>query len=383
MPLPPVSHHDGQCLDGGTSATVRVQLPPGSHNISWSPLPALGSGALGFVVAKALIALAPGCVAPAGLTPNADDGPGTPRNLWVGRVSELTLPLALNRCGCGVAIYASGSGGSTGDNLRQMRQLAAVGYSTIGPDTMAGAPAGAPAAYPRHRDLVDSVSRAVGATDSYWCANDVYSSGCVGAAEGGAYPGCFDSNATEIRYDPAGWARLYERVYAMRARELDTLLAAFEASFGRPSRLLLHGNSEGAMVVSRYSHPLLARYGLAGRILTAWSCEYVYFVSCDASADLGAPLVPVLNLLSASDPYFGAVPSSVASAVAAPGRGGYGGPVTGSCAARMRRQGVRGASLRLLEPYHDTLEQVRSLERSPPPSPLTRPTLHAPAIRPS
>ena len=97
--------------------------------------------------------------------------------------------------------------------------------------------------------------------------------------------------------------------------------------------------------------------GLAGRILTAWSCEYVYFVSCEAHADIGsdggggdgaASRVPVLNVLSHADPFFGAT-GSVASDVSAPGPGAYGDVPTGSCAARMRKQGLRGGARHAVE----------------------------------
>ena len=358
----PISRHNGSCLDGSSDVTLRVHLPPGSGNdFSWAPLASVGSAALSFVISKALLALAPGCVAPSAVSPNADSGPGTPRNIWVGRVDELTLPLALDKCGCGLAIFVSGSGGITGDNLRMMRHLAALGYSTVAPDTMAGAPAGSSGAYPRHREPVADLARQVGLRDSYWCANEVYTSSCPAASAGGAYPACFSSNAEHIRYDPAGWAAFYERVYSMRKLELDTLVEGFAGAFGTPGRLFLHGNSEGAMVASRYSHPLLEQLHLRGRILTAWSCEYVYFVSCRAHAAIGSPNVPVLNLLSADDPFF-AANSSIAAAVSRPG-GGYGQRPSGSCARQMRSQGVRGAAIKLLQPYHDTLEMTGSLYR--------------------
>ena len=365
MPLPPMSHHDGHCIDGGVDSILRVHVPPGGgfNNFSFPAIPAVGSAALDFVVGKAFLALAPGCVAPSGVTPNADNGPGTPRDLWIGRVDELpALPLALDACGCGVAIFTGGSGGNTGDNLRMMRHLAANGYSTVGPDTMGGAPTGEPDAYPRHRDGVPSVASRVGSDDTFWCANELFDGDCASASQGGTYPACFSSDAPNIRFDPAGWAAFYERIYTLRARELDTLMAAFASSFGTPRRLFLHGNSEGAMVASRYSHPLLATYGLAGRILTAWSCEYNYFVSCEQHAHLGAPLVPVLNVLSVTDPFFGNQSGSVAADVAAPG-GGWGDAPTGSCARMMRAQGVRGASIRQLQPYHDPLETMGSLYR--------------------
>ena len=373
----PASTHDGGCIDGGINTTLRVRVPPGEGtDFSWPPLPQVGSAALDFVLKNAFIALAPGCVTPSGVAPNADNGPGTPKNLWVGRVDGLSLPLALDKCGCGAAIFVGGSGGNTGDNLRMMRHLAASGYSTISADTMGGARAGSAGAYPRHRDATPDLAHSIGAHDSYWCANDAYASGCKDNTAGGSYPACFTSNAAHIRYDSAGWAAFYERVYTLRKRELDTIVESFVTSFGQPQRLFLHGNSEGAMAASRYSHNLLPSLNLKGRILTAWSCEYNYFVSCRQHAAIGTPTVPILNLISNSDEFFAST-NSVASAVAAPGPGAYGDQPTGSCARQMRQQGVPGASIKLLEPYHDALEEMGSLYRLLVTRFLNEPTLFA------
>ena len=372
----PISHHDGRCLDGGDPTTVSITLPPdalsAARNFSFPPLRAVGAAALAFVVSKAMLALSPGCAASVGLAANADNGPGTRRNLWIGRVDEYRQSssangqLSLDVCGCGVAFFLSGSGGTNGDNLRIMRHLAAQGYSVIAPDTMS-APEGS--SYPRRRPLVPSLSASLSARpeSSYWCKDEDYTGGCAGAYAGGAYPACFSSKPEWITYDPSGWAHFYERIFTMRSRELDTILESYESMFGSaPARLFLAGNSEGAMVASRYTHSKLERWGnLKGRILTAWSCEYNYFMSCDAHADIAAPNVPVLNLLSDQDEFFAAT-DSVAARVAGVGTsgGGYGDwPLTGSCAARMRRQGLRGASFTLRQPYHDNIEQAGSFFR--------------------
>ena len=348
--MQPISAHDGRCIDGAEPTALRIRFPPGSasSDFVWPPLPPEGA-AYAFAIERAVLALAPGCVASEGLVPNADDGPGTPRNLWLGRISELARPPLLDRCGCGAAILLCGSGGLTGDNLRYARHLAAEGYSVVAPDTMAAPASGA---YPRGRPLVANLSASLRshAGSSFWCADSVYRGGCTAAAEGGAFPGCFSSNAANILYDPAGWAAFYERVYEMRRREADSVVDSFAATFGRPSRLVLAGNSEGAMVAARYSHAALGSLRLVGRLLTSWSCEYNYFVSCAAHAQLAAsPRVPVLNLLSDVDPFF-APNGSIAADVARPGSGGYGTwPLLGSCAARLRAQGLRGAAFRVMQ----------------------------------
>ena len=91
----------------------------------------------------------------------------------------------------------------------------------------------------------------------------------------------------------------------MRERELDHVVTHFAARLGTPPQLVLVGVSEGGVLASRFSHPDLAKLHLIARILTEYSCEYTYFVSCAAHASLGVPLVPILNLISAVDPFFG------------------------------------------------------------------------------
>ena len=212
---PPVSVHDGRCIDGGDATTIRIHFPPssGKRNFTWPPLAPAGSADYEFALERAIVIVSPGCSLQHGLPPNADNGPGTPRNLWLGRVHTMPVRLNVSSCGCGAAIFACGSGGCTGDNLRLMRELAAHGLTVISPDSMASP---GPASYPRRRPIVSDLTH-----NSYWCASEVYSGGCTGSAEGGAYPACFSSDASAILYDPAGWAALYERVYTMRARELD------------------------------------------------------------------------------------------------------------------------------------------------------------------
>ena len=151
---------------------------------------------------------------------------------------------------------------------------------------------------------------------------------------------------------------------------MDALVEGYASTFGAgapPTRLFVFGNSEGAMTASRYSHPLLVDWArdqrFVGRLLTAWSCEYVYMVSCEAHAQIGLPTVPILNLISAEDEFFGTA-GSVAARVGAAKPGGYGAnPPTGSCSAQMRRQGVTGASFKLNQPYHDNVEQGGSFFR--------------------
>jgi hypothetical protein len=61
--------------------------------------------------------------------------------------------------------------------------------------------------------------------------------------------------------------------------------------------MVLAGTSEGAVAVARY-----AGHEFAGRIIYSWSCEDNYFVR--GHGTVLPPQVPVLNVISSSDPFF-------------------------------------------------------------------------------
>ena len=92
-PPAPISQHSGSCIDGAAQSneSIRIRFPPDSSRLDfvWEALPARESGAYDFALERAVLALAPGCVATAGLQANADNGPGTRTNIWLGRLSEL------------------------------------------------------------------------------------------------------------------------------------------------------------------------------------------------------------------------------------------------------------------------------------------------------
>jgi len=111
----------------------------------------------------------------------------------------------------------------------------------------------------------------------------------------------------------------YERVHALRLAELENALkAARDWSWVDRFRIVLAGTSEGAVAVGRY-----AGKDAAARLIYSWSCEDNYFVTAPR---LGiGPKEPVLNAISARDPYFSAAnPWNKDRAV------------TGSCAAALK-----------------------------------------------
>lgn len=90
----------------------------------------------------------------------------------------------------------------------------------------------------------------------------------------------------------------YEKIHALRASEIAPVLAALKnAPWADTSRLILAGTSEGSVPVARYTGN-----DFAARMLFAWSCESNYFVKQPLNAF--EPGKPVLNIISATDPFF-------------------------------------------------------------------------------
>ena len=54
---PPISAHDGHCIDGAAPTTVRIRFPPGStsSDFVWPPLPPVGA-AYAFAIEAAVLA---------------------------------------------------------------------------------------------------------------------------------------------------------------------------------------------------------------------------------------------------------------------------------------------------------------------------------------
>lgn len=104
--------------------------------------------------------------------------------------------------------------------------------------------------------------------------------------------------ADRLTYTSPVGKDVYEKIHALRASEIETALAAVSlAPWADVRRLALAGMSEGAVAVARDRGT-----GFAARIIYSWSCEDNYFVESHRTS---VPLwQPVLNVMSASDPYF-------------------------------------------------------------------------------
>lgn len=91
---------------------------------------------------------------------------------------------------------------------------------------------------------------------------------------------------------------VYEQIHALRASEIVLAAQAVrDAPWADPARLILAGTSEGATAVARHGGE-----EFAGRMLFAWSCEPNYFV--EQSGHVFPARQPVLNVISATDPFF-------------------------------------------------------------------------------
>lgn len=91
---------------------------------------------------------------------------------------------------------------------------------------------------------------------------------------------------------------VYEQIHALRGSEIDIAAAGLAtAPWADGQRLVLAGTSEGATAVARHAGP-----PFAGRMIYAWSCEDNYFVATHGTRI--APTQPVLNVISATDPFF-------------------------------------------------------------------------------
>jgi dienelactone hydrolase len=90
----------------------------------------------------------------------------------------------------------------------------------------------------------------------------------------------------------------YEKIHALRASEIAPALSALRSqAWADSSNLILAGTSEGSVPVARYPGN-----EFVARILYAWSCEANYFVAEPRNSFEASK--PVLNVISASDPFF-------------------------------------------------------------------------------
>jgi len=111
---------------------------------------------------------------------------------------------------------------------------------------------------------------------------------------------------------------VHETIQALRASEIRLVLNTLgDFAWADPRRLVLSGASEGGPAVARYAGP-----DFAGRMVFSWSCEDNYFVDAHRTV---VPSEPVLNVISASDPFFSRANAYIGN-----------GDVQGHCGAALR-----------------------------------------------
>merc|ERR1719189_2006755 len=167
-------------------------------------------------------------------------------------------------------------------------------------------------------------------TDDY-CGS--YSSS-EGSCSGFNKPYCYSTKFDNIVADSENYRRYVEGVYQIRKREIDYFVDTNAALLDAFSTIYAVGNSEGAMVLSRYYHANFTDR-LAGVIIDGYSCEFNYYQSCAWNArvcgDQCAKTIPMLNLIGEDDEFFGRVSTSMAHRVAADPQGYGSASITGNC----------------------------------------------------
>ena len=93
---------------------------------------------------------------------------------------------------------------------------------------------------------------------------------------------------------------VYEKIHRMRYDELQYAVLQLNSLPFFDGRWVIAGTSEGAVSVARFINTTPNKE--AGRLIFSWSCENNYHVTEHASH---IPLdCPVMNIMSADDPYF-------------------------------------------------------------------------------
>ncbi len=113
-----------------------------------------------------------------------------------------------------------------------------------------------------------------------------------------------DSMQVENRlaYASPAPVEIYEQVHLMRSLELDFAIRHLKDLPWFNGKVVLAGTSEGGVPVARYDRSENELKEL-GRIIYSWSCEDNYYV--DGHRSNIPDDLPVLNVMSTEDKYFG------------------------------------------------------------------------------
>jgi len=273
-----------QCLSG-EGEEFSMYMPAHNKNVTVPKL-SLNVGDYAYAADNALVAVPASCYwqfqAQLGYAPNiADRQPGGPRGMFYFRISnpEKEYPVLANmtRCAKGLVLSMHGTSGAMWQSASMAFMLAGMEYVTVMPDSIAN---------PDSMGYKGRGLRATGdiPTTNYCGKIDPYTTEFVTWAN----PFNYKTKVENVLEDTNKYRDYVQRVYLIRKLELDAFISSPSSSqlltAGFP-KIFLFGRSEGAMVAQRYYHADL-HPKLAGLILSGWSCEFNYFLSCAADAML-------------------------------------------------------------------------------------------------
>jgi len=241
-------------------------------------------------------------------------------------------------CSAGLVVGFHGSGGPGWGQVQYAAILSGLGYIHVIPDSMA---------MPESMGLKGKtpLKSADQITTTDYCGGYSSSEGSCGSFN---KPYCFSTKLDNIVANSDLYRQYVEGVYQIRKREMDYFVNNvpndFFSSF---TKVFAVGNSEGAMVLSRYYHADFNQH-LAGIIIDGWSCEFNYFVSCADNAkicgDSCDKSTPLLNLIGEDDEWFGRVSDSMSNKVAGHDSGYGASTITGNCHKAFSDQGFTNAT---------------------------------------
>jgi len=334
-----------QAVESPDNFTLDLKFSKHPDNVTVPGIPT-DPKAYGYATASALVAIPAECYTKYKNKITAskelnDRQPGGPTGMHYLYISDLqggydTLK-GMTDCACGLVVEMHGSGGPGWTAVMFAAWFSGMGLIEVIPNSMA-----MPDTYGLKGKLPMKKISDV-ATDNYCGGFSAFDGSCGSFNK----PYCYSTKEANL-LNNADYPKYVEGVYQIRRRELQyfvdnqaDLLNAFKG------KVYLVGNSEGSMVASRFHHQALDAV-MAGRILTAYACDFNYFVSCAENAkvcgDSCDKTIPQLNVIGTEDEYFGDQANSM-SAKVANGGGGYGGPLTGNCRAAYNAQKFETATV--------------------------------------
>jgi len=339
----------GECVKAAEGTdSFTMQLPYAKHppNVTVPGIPT-DAAAYAYATDRALVAIPEACYSThkekitksKELNDRQPGGPTGMRYLYISDLEGGFNTLAgMTDCACGLVVEMHGSGGPGWTAVMFGAWFSGMGLIQVMPNSMAMPDDfGLKGKLPM-KDISDIN------TDNYCGGFSAFDGSCGSFSK----PYCYSSKDVNILANGDKYRKYVEGVYQIRRRELRyfvenqaDLLDAFTG------KVYLVGNSEGSMVASRFHHPALDKV-MAGRILTAYACDYNYFVSCEESSEVCEDScdknIPQLNVIGTEDEYFGNQAGSMSYKVAN-GKGGYGGPLTGNCRAKYNAQSFTTATV--------------------------------------